>query len=182
MPMNVKTPPRVLGWFLAAGVSAALAGPTLASDEVRPVSMTLQGVTVTDGWQVVTFVLTNAGTIPVQLASCAWSALPTNVTMPLGLCGHCTVPPQTNGTMTFRMKNYSPGPHWWRYAVFTPASTILKTEVAAARLGKRVSGKSHDNRFWLSDLWSPAYEVTSPIVQQLPRIPPPPDNWVKPAF
>jgi hypothetical protein len=180
--MTQDTATFVLGCLLAGGVWPAGGGPVLAS-ELRPVTLTLQAVTLTtDSWQAVTFLVTNAGSRPVDVVSCGCSGIPTNVNLPLGCFGHCTVPPRTNCTMSFKCRNYRSGPHWWRYAVFTPATTIRKAEVAAERLQARVSGKAHYTEFWLSDAWSPAYEITSPIVAELPKLPPLPDEWPRPHF
>ena len=139
-----------------------------------PVRMTLASVTLTnDSSYSIVFVVTNGGDQPVALQSCGASFWPTNTPMPLGMFGQCEVPPGTNCTMTVSFGPYIPGPYWWRYAVFKPSSAAQKVELAASRLKANVLGKGNYNPVWVSDLWSPGYEITSPTVPQLP-------GWRKP--
>jgi hypothetical protein len=177
--MSRKSAIPIVACFVAAAFWAGMGRPAHAS-EVRPVTMTLQAVSVTnDWWYTAVFLVTNAGTRPAQLTSCGCSFSP-NIDLPLGLFGHCDVPPRTNCTMRVTWQRAPPGPTHgpisWRFAVFEQSSTLQKTKIAARRLEANVLGKAHYTNLWMSDLWSPAYEITSPIVLKLPELPSPVHN------
>ena len=75
--------------FFALGAS-----PSCHGSEVRPVSITLQSVTLSnESWGTLVFSVTNSGRTPVTVASCGCSGIPTNVPAPLGAFGICKVPP-----------------------------------------------------------------------------------------
>jgi hypothetical protein len=172
-----STPTPLIAWLLATlsmGVAIEAHGV-----EQRPVSMTLQSVTSTNGpwqtdyWQVVVFVVTNAGAKPVHLNSCGASFIPTNIPIPLGLFGRCDVPPFTNSTLTVLWKPYHSETQWFRYAVFEQPGVIWKATttaraIEAGVLGKRPLSLPH---VWSTNGWVAAYEITSPPIAGAPEPP-----------
>lgn len=166
-----------------AGVgSLGLALSTTASNAAggqpdRRVTLTLQSVVLTNlpygtgYWHKAVFLVTNSGILPVHLSSCGSSFFPTNHRMPLGILGRCTVPPGTNTTMEVIWRPSTPGPHWFRYAVFEPANALWKARMTALEIGRTASGNAPPSG-WLSKVWStngwvPAYEIISPNVPTL---------------
>jgi hypothetical protein len=163
--MTHKSAIPVVAYFLAAALWAGVGSPSRAS-QVPAVTMTLRAVTLTNDSMTAVFLVTNAGSRPVLLRSCGYC----DVSLPLGVGGgRCKVPPGANCTMSVTWRPYQPGPYWWRFAVFEQSTGVQKAAVAAGRLEANVLGKAHYTNLWMSDLWSPAYEITSPTVAKLPQ-------------
>jgi hypothetical protein len=168
---------------LFAALSVGVASSAHASEQ-HPVKMALQSVTLTNGpwhtdyWHALVFVVTNGGGKPVSVTSCGASFVPTNSLMPLGLFGHCAVPPLTSSTFRIVWKPSSNlGPHWFRYAVFEHPDALWKAGMTARALKERVLGKGSSTRGWLSSIWFTnnwvaSYEITSPSFT-LPDLPSP---------
>jgi len=95
----------------------------------------------------------------------------TNLPLPLGMFGNCKVPPFANALLSFLV---SPQMRRWesfRYAVFEPTGFYERVGFAAARLKANLSSKANYNSFWPSDMWSPAYEINSPVIDWPERSP-----------
>ena len=168
--------------FIALLLATLSAGVAIVANgaEQRPVSMTLQSVSLTNGpwqtdhWHFAVFVVTNGGPKAVHLNCCAASFIPTNIPMPLGVFGSCAVPAFTNSILSVQWKPSHPGTQWFRYAVFEQPYVIWKATTTARAAEDAALGKGRPPNGWLSSVWSTngwraAYEITSPPFEALPE-------------
>jgi hypothetical protein len=162
----LRTMNRKPSFLLCCAVSALCLGlPMPAFCQVRPVTMSLRDVSMTESMYTAVFVVTNNGAKPVYVVSCGWSLDPTNTPgHAFGAFGRCTVLPGSTSTLSATWGMWKPKPVSFRYAVFEEASTAVKAAVAAGRLSSELMGRATYTNLWEPNLKSAAYEIISPTV------------------